>query len=311
MAKLTGVVPPVCTPLTADLEVDVDSLQRTLDHLITNGVDGVFVLGSSSEVVYLTDAQRRVVLETAVAHVAGRVPVLAGVIDTTTARVIEQARAAKEFGADAIVVTAPFYTRTSGLEIERHFRFVREAVDIDIWAYDIPVCVHSKLDRAMIMRLAADGVIVGLKDSSGDDANLRYLIQAVKGDDRFANFSILTGSELLVDTILWAGADGVVPGLGNVDPAGYVRLFKAAREGKWEEARDEQERLLALFELVNVGPEDRMSRNSSAIGAFKAGMMLQGVIDTHLTALPQVPLNDAEVAAVAGHLEAAGLEKKK
>lgn len=81
---LTGVVPPVCTPLTPDREVDVPSLRRLVDHLTGAGVDGLFVLGSTSEVAYLTDRQRRLVTETVVSHVAGGVPVLAGVIDMTT-----------------------------------------------------------------------------------------------------------------------------------------------------------------------------------------------------------------------------------
>ena len=73
-APLTGVVPPVCTPLTPDREVDVPSLTRLIDHLVDGGVHGLFVLGSSSEAAYLTDAQRRLVVETAAGHVAGRLP---------------------------------------------------------------------------------------------------------------------------------------------------------------------------------------------------------------------------------------------
>jgi 4-hydroxy-tetrahydrodipicolinate synthase len=307
MSKLTGVIPPVCTPLTTDREVDVESYKRLLDFLIEGGVDGLFILGSSSEVVYLTDAQRRTVIETAMTHVAGRVPVLAGVIDTTTPRVLEHVRVATELGVDGIVVTAPFYTRTHPIEIERHFRAIHEATPVPLWAYDIPVCVNVKLSRELVLRLAADGVIVGLKDSSGDDGNLRYLIRDIAGDARFDDFSVLTGSELLVDTGLWFGVDGVVPGLGNVDPAGYARLFAHTRAGEWEKARLEQDRLLNLFELVNVGPDDRMGRNSSAIGAFKAGLYLRGVIETPLTAMPQVPLNDEEIGAVRGYLVGAGL----
>ncbi|MHA7984632.1 dihydrodipicolinate synthase family protein [Rathayibacter sp. CAU 1779] len=308
MSKLTGVIPPVCTPLTASGEVDVASYRRLLDHLIDAGVDGLFVLGSSSEVVYLTDAQRRTVLQTAVKHVAGRVPVMAGVIDTTTPRVLEHVRVADELGADAVVATAPFYTRTHPVEIDRHFRLIHEATTTPLWAYDIPVCVHTKLPKDLVLGLAADGVIAGLKDSSGDDSNFRALVLAVAGDDRYRDFSVLTGSELLVDTALWMGADGVVPGLGNVDPAGYVRIYRAARDGDWEAARTEQERLFRLFEFVEVGTRARpMSGNSSAIGAFKAGMQLLGVIDCARTADPQVPLDDTEVETIRSYLANAGL----
>lgn len=308
MSKLTGVVPPVCTPLTADGEVDVASYRRLLDFLIEAGVNGLFILGSSSEVVYLTDAQRRTVLETATEHVAGRVPILAGVIDTTTPRVLEHARVASALGVDGLVVTAPFYTRTHQVEIERHFRAIHAAIPTPLWAYDIPVCVQNKLSRELVLRLAVDGVITGLKDSSGDDTNLRYLIMAARENPALADFSIFTGSEVMVDTAFWCGADGVVPGLANVDPDGYVRLYAHATRGEWEQARAEQERLAELYRLAGVGPEERMGRNSSAMGAFKAGQYLRGIIDNPLTAAPQVPLNDEEIAQVRRHLVATGLE---
>jgi 4-hydroxy-tetrahydrodipicolinate synthase len=88
-APLTGVVPPVCTPLTPDREVDVPSLLRLVDHLLAGGVHGLFVLGSSSEAAYLRDTQRRLVVEAVTGHVGGQVPVLAGTIDMTTPRVLD------------------------------------------------------------------------------------------------------------------------------------------------------------------------------------------------------------------------------
>lgn len=120
-APLRGVVPPVCTPLDSHGQVDTASLARLVEHLIGGGVHGLFALGSTSEVAYLTDEQRGTVLETVVNATDGRVPVLAGVIDTTTARVTEHARTAAALGADALVATAPFYTRTHPREIAAHF----------------------------------------------------------------------------------------------------------------------------------------------------------------------------------------------
>lgn len=122
---LRGVVPPVCTPLDASGEVDTASLVRHVEHLVGGGVHGLFALGSSSEVAFLTDRQRALVLETVVEAVAGRVPVLAGVIDMTTPRVLVHAEAARAAGADALVATAPFYARTHPVEIARHFRTTR------------------------------------------------------------------------------------------------------------------------------------------------------------------------------------------
>jgi 4-hydroxy-tetrahydrodipicolinate synthase len=276
-------VPPVCTPLTPDLEVDVPSLERLADHLVGAGVDGLFVLGSTSEVAFLPDAHRRTVLETVVKHVAGRVPVLGGAIDMTTLRVIEHARVAAEVGCDGVVATAPFYTRTHPAEVENHLRDIAAAVPVPVYAYDLPVSVHSKLDGAM-----------------------RALMLALR-DTGTSGFSVLTGAELTVDAAFAMGVHGVVPGLGNVDPGGYVRLHHHCRAGRWDEARTEQERLLRLFDIVNAGAPARMGRGSSALGSFKTALHLLGVIDHPTTAPPQIPLDEAETAHVRSRLTAAGL----
>ncbi|GAA2595309.1 MULTISPECIES: dihydrodipicolinate synthase family protein [Streptomyces] len=309
---LRGVVPPVCTPMDASGEVDTASLTRLVEHLVAGGVHGLFALGSSSEVAFLTDRQRAVALETVVEAVAGRVPVLAGVIDMTTPRVLAHAEAAHKAGADALVATAPFYARTHPRETAAHFRAIRSAVDLPLYAYDLPVSVHSKLSAALVRELAEDGTLAGLKDSSGDEGGLRRLLVELGGrhgraDGPAPSFSVLTGSELTVDAALLAGADGVVPGLGNVDPAGYVRLYDAVRGGDLDGAVKEQERLVELFGLVDAGPESEMGRNSSAIGAFKHALRLLGVFTHGTTAAPQIQLGEESVAHVERHLRGAGL----
>jgi 4-hydroxy-tetrahydrodipicolinate synthase len=110
-----------------------------------------------------------------------------------------------------------------------------------------------------------------------------------------------------VDSALALGADGAVPGLANVDPHGYVRLYRMCRAGDWEGARAEQERLCALFGMVRVGDPARMGGSSSALGAFKAALHLRGVIDCAVTAEPQVPLSGEETERVGKYLAAAGL----
>ncbi|WP_037675752.1 dihydrodipicolinate synthase family protein [Streptomyces griseus] len=306
-APLSGVVPPVCTPLTPDREVDVPSLLRLLDHLVGAGVHGLFVLGSSSEAAFLTDRQRVRVVEATVAHVAGRLPVLAGAIDMSTPRVLDHVASVTAAGADAVVVTAPFYARTHPAEIARHYRLIAEASPVPVVAYDIPVAVHTKLPSGVVLELAAEGVLAGLKDSSGDLAAFREVVTGVREQQGITDFSVLTGSELLVDAALALGADGAVPGLANVDPDGYVRLDRLSRAGDSDGARAEQERLCALFGLVGVGNPGRMGGSSSALGAFKAALHLRGVIDCPVTAEPQVQLSADEVAGVRTFLVAGGL----
>ncbi|MET8613455.1 MULTISPECIES: dihydrodipicolinate synthase family protein [Streptomyces] len=303
-APLTGVVPPVCTPLTPEREVDVPSLLRLVDHLVGAGVHGLFVLGSTSEAAFLTDAQRRRVVETVAGHLGGQLPVLAGAIDMTTPRVLDHVRAVTAAGAEAVVVTAPFYTRTHPSEIVHHYRRIAALSPVPVIAYDIPVAVHTKLPAELVLGLAGDGVLAGIKDSSGDLAAFRELVTGARAHP---GFGVLTGSELIADAALALGADGAVPGLANVDPHGYVRMYRQCRAGDWAGARAEQERLCALFGLTAVGDPARMGGGSSALGAFKAALHLRGVIDCPVTAEPQVPLSGEETEKVAKFLACAGL----
>lgn len=300
MTKLHGVVPPVCTPLTPEHELDVPSLERLAAFLIDAGMHGLFVTGSTGEVAYLPDETRYRALEVVAGVAAGQVPVLAGIIDTTTPRVIEHAKAAKAAGADALVATAPFYAPTHPVEFPGHFRAIRAAVDLPLVAYDIPVSVGCKLPTDVVLELAADGTITALKDSSGDLDGLRAVLEST------AELVCFSGSETLADLGLFIGAHGLVPGIGNVDPHGYLRLYEAAQRGDWAAAKTEQMRLRKLFEIIYVG-DGRMGRYSSAMGAFKEGLVARGVITGGTTSTPMIPLNDTERAAVRHHLAEAGL----
>ncbi len=308
---LRGVVPPVCTPFTPDYKVDEKSLRRLVNHLIDGGVHGLFVLGSTSEVAYLTDKNRAEVIRIAIDETAGRVPVVAGAIDMTTFRVNEHVQAAVQAGIDGIVITAPFYVRTHPEEIATHFRLVKQACgDTPLYAYDIPVAANGvKLETGTVLKLAKEGVIQGLKDSSGNDAGIRAVILGAQKLG-LKEFVVLTGSELTVDSALMAGAHGVVPGIGNVDPVGYVKIFDYVASGDLKAAHDEQERLFEMFGLVDVGAPSRMGRGSSALGAFKASLQLLGIIEDGRTAPPQIPLNSEEIAAIVPFLKNAGLSVK-
>lgn len=304
LSELHGVIPPVSTPFTEDFEVDQPSLERLVEHLLEGGVHGLFALGSTSETVFMTPQQRSQVLETITATVKGRVPILAGVIDMTTAECIAHGLEAKRFGVDGLVLTAPFYTRTSQAETLEHFRLVRKAVDLPILAYDIPVCVHTKLAHQTLVTLAREGTIAGLKDSSGNDSAFRGVLLEMQDKQ---DFRLFTGSELTVDAALLMGAHGVVPGLGNVDPHGYRRLYDLCRAGRWDQTKKEQERLFRLFAIVNACDIPGMSPGANAMGGFKTALMLRGIIQTNVVGRPQTRYDQAGVKKVQQILEQTGL----
>ena len=195
--KITGVVPPVVVPDTPDHQLDVPSFERLINYMIDAGVDGLFFLGSSGEVVFSTDERRRQIITEAIRIVDHRVPVLVGIIDTETERVLEHGKVAQELGADALVATAPFYALGGMAEVEEHFRILHEELDLPIFAYDIPVCVHTKLPWPLLVKLGREGVLAGVKDSSGDDISFRYLCQ--ENEKAGHPLSLLTGHEIVVD----------------------------------------------------------------------------------------------------------------
>lgn len=302
--KLGGLVPPVVTPLTTEGDIDTASLERLVEWLLDAGITGLFALGSSGETVYLTDQQREHVLNVIVRTTAGQVPVLAGAIEPSTARVIDRALAWQKVGADAIVATAPFYTRTHPAEIERHFRLIHSATTLPLLAYDIPVSVHVKLSTDLLLGLAADDVLAGAKDSSGDDATLR---ETIIGAQAMREFSILTGHETMVDAMMLAGVDGAVPGLANVDPHGYARLLRLCAAENWSEAKIEQDRLARLFSIVRAAPPATASGSTAGLGAFKTALAARGIISTNTMSPPMRNLDTEESIIVRKHLEQAEL----
>jgi 4-hydroxy-tetrahydrodipicolinate synthase len=305
--QFQGVIPPVITPRHADGSIDTSSLKNVTRHLIDGGVSGLFVLGSSGEVPYMTNAERELVVSTiadANASVGARaVPLIVGANEQTTNRVIEEAKKVIDLGADAIVVTSMYYAIGNAAETETHFRSIHAAVDKPIFAYDVPVRTHFKLPTDLLVRLGRDGVIAGVKDSSGDDVSFRQLLLEAKD---IPDFDIFTGHEVVVDGALLGGAQGVVPGLGNVDPAGYRRLFDAAQAGDWATAAREQDRLADLFEIV-YAPNGRVSGGAAGLGAFKTALQLMGVIESNTMSQPMLSLNDNEAAAIRTILERNGL----
>jgi 4-hydroxy-tetrahydrodipicolinate synthase len=296
--KLHGVIPPVSTPLTEDGRLDVPSFEKMLRYLIDGGVHGLFVLGSTSEFSGLSQADRFLSMETAVRVAAGRVPVIAGILETSTPRVVEQGLHARKVGVDGVVVAATYYHVISQAEVLQHFRAVKKEVGLPIVAYDIPSTVKVKLDPRTVVQLAVEGTITGLKDSSGVMDQFRQVVMDTK---HLPDFRIFTGSELLVDMVLMMGAHGVVPGIGNVVPREYVNLYEAAKRGDWAEAIRIQEKLFRFFfKLISLGPVGS-GGSASALGGFKAALKALGVLPSTRMAMPMIsygPEEEAKAAAV-------------
>lgn len=300
---LRGVVPPVVTPDLPDHTVDVPSYERLINRMLDAGVHGLFFLGSTGEVAFSSDEHREQIVREGIRIVDGRVPVLVGCIDTETDRVIEHAKHAEALGADGIVVTAPFYGLGGLTEIEDHFRIIHDEVKLPIFAYDIPVCVHAKIPWKLALKLGRDGVIAGVKDSSGDDMNFRYLVQ--ENEKAGHPLSLLTGHEIVVDGAYLSGADGSVPGLANVIPEPYVKQWDAYQAGDWERVREIQNQINEVSHIFDV--TTGVVGYAGGVGAFKTALNLMGIFDYDTMPRPVRTLKGENREAIKKVLEENGL----
>ena len=285
--KLRGVIPPLVTPLTLEGGVDVRSLSRLIGFLLESGVSGVFVLGSTGEGANLPLSLKAEVAAAAVESVGGRVPVLGGALSPSTTHAVETARMLQKAGIDAVVLTAPYYYSCTDKELEAHFKEVREAIDLPLMAYDVPAHVGLSLGLDLLFFLHEEGVIQGIKDSSGDFSRLRKLLLF-----RDPSLKVFVGTEEWADMALLAGADGVIPGLANVLPGEYLKVFDHASNHDVERARQAQERILKVLQLMDL-LEGSFTRK--ALGLFKILLWHLGVIHSYTLTAPLEPLNNSEV----------------
>lgn len=303
ISKLCGVVPPVVTPLDENKKFDRKSFENVINRLIDAGVDGLFVLGSTGAVAFLTKREREEVISAADEIISGRVPLLVGCIDTQTNRVIEHIKVCEKYNVDAVVATAPFYALDAEENVERHFRLLHEAAKLPIFAYDLPVYVHKKLDSEMLVKLGCEGVLAGVKDSSGDDVAFRYL--CMKNEENGHHLRVFTGHEIVVDGALMSGADGVVPGLANVEPNVFVVMYRAFVEGDFTEVKRTQDRAARLMRITSC--TDTPMGFGSGVGGFMTALKLMGVISTNYLPEPTISLSESEAKKVVEILKKEGV----
>ena len=288
MLTLTGVIPPFVTPLTEDEEVDTSAVTPLLEHMLAGGVHAIFILGTMGEGATLDDERRVTLASAAVKAVAGRVPVIAGVIETSTRRAVSTARALGPTGVDALVLMAPCYYRHSDqAELLAHFRTVVEATDLPAVIYDNPHTTKNALTIESVLALAEHPQVIALKDSTSDITHFAELAHRFAGGD----FALFQGDESQLDTAMLLGAHGLVVGMANLTPGVVVELYEAGRKGERHRAGELQEKLLrlqrGLYEL----------RPNGYLQGMKAALSLLGLCQPWTTA-PHLPLDDAQVERV-------------
>jgi len=224
--KLKGIIPPVVTPLLNSKNLDVAGLERLIEHLLTGGVHGLFMLGTTGEATSLSYPLRKELLKRTSELVDHRIPVVVGITDTSLEGSLEIADCAARVGLDGVVIAPPYYMPISQEEMREYLENIAPKLPLPFMMYDMPSCTKLHMSVETIRKAKELGAI-GVKDSSGDLAYSYALIQEFKDSP---DFSIITGTELFLPETILQGGHGAVAGGANLFPKLFVDLYDASVE---------------------------------------------------------------------------------
>ncbi|HZG53637.1 MAG TPA: 4-hydroxy-tetrahydrodipicolinate synthase [Pyrinomonadaceae bacterium] len=292
---LRGCATALVTPFKADGAVDEERFTALVERQIEGGVRLLVPCGTTGESATLTEEEDRLVIRLTIAAARPRgARVIAGTGSNSTAAAIEYARAARDAGADAVLVVAPFYNKPTQAGLYAHFRAVAESVaGLPVCIYNVPGRTSSNIAAATALRLAREVEnIVAVKEASGDLSQIMSILR-----DRPENFRVLSGDDALTLPMIALGADGLISVASNETPDLMARLCDLALAGDWEEARALHFRLLPLMEVNFI---------ESSPAPVKAALKLMNLLEENFR-LPLVPVGDESRARVRGVLAELGL----
>jgi 4-hydroxy-tetrahydrodipicolinate synthase len=296
---LCGIIPPLVTPLLDRDRLDYPGLERLIEHVLNGGVHGLFVLGTTGEAPSLSHRLRCELVKRACAQVAGRVPVLVGITDTSFVESTEMAEHAAAAGARAVVLAPPYYFPAGQKELAEYIEDIATALPLPLYLYNMPSHTKVNFELETIARAVQVPSIVGLKDSSGQMIYFHKLrrLAAARPD-----FALLVGPEELLAEAVLLGAHGGVCGGANLAPQLYVALFQAASRGDLDRVRALHARVIEISSTIYA-----VGRYGSAyLKGLKCALSCLGICEDYL-AEPFRRFGPAERARIETHLRDLGL----
>ena len=286
MKKLHGIVVPMVTPLTQGAEVDYPATEKLVEHLIAGGVHGIFSLGTTGEAQSLS-AQQRADFTTYVGEkIAGRVPYIVGISDTSIADSIALAKTAQAAGACGVVATPPYYFAPAQNDMVAWFTALADASPLPVYLYNMPSHVKVNIAPETAAILAKHPNIKGLKDSSHNMTYFQTLGYLTKDE---ADFVLFVGPEEQTAQAVLLGGAGGVNGGANMFPELYVKSYNAAVAGDLETVRKCQKAILHISTAIyNV---------DGYLPGLKGALELLGLCNRTL-ALPYTAMSDEKMVVL-------------
>ncbi|WP_258104703.1 dihydrodipicolinate synthase family protein [Marinoscillum sp. MHG1-6] len=271
-----GVIPPLITPLKATDSLDVEGLEKLVEHVLVAPISGVFILGTTGEFSHISIKLREEMIERVCKLVKGRTKVLVGVADTSITESVNLAQKAAECGADSVVATPPYYFAASQPELTHYFISLAKRLPLPLFLYNMPVHTKTVIDPGTVKAVAeASDNVIGLKDSS---ANMNY-IRSIQYQMRGKDFPIFCGpEEITADAVLLGGAGGVNGG-ANMFPKLYSEQYEAAANKDFERLEILRNKVLEISSMIySLGKYG----SSTYLQGLKCAVSLLGICDDYL-----------------------------
>jgi 4-hydroxy-tetrahydrodipicolinate synthase len=269
--KLHGVIPPMVTPLKSENNLDLTGLGKLVEHVISGGIHGLFLLGTTGEGPSLSAKLKYEMVERSCEFIDHRIPVLVGISDSAFSESIKLAEHCAKCGADAVVLAVPYYFPAGQAELLEYLEHLMPKIPLPLFLYNMPAMTKVDIAPETVRKAADINGIVGYKDSSGNMINFHQLIKLFKNKPEF---SIFAGAEELLGESVLFGGDGGVPGGANIWPRLFVDMYEAAQNKEMDKILKCQEKIYQLREIYSLG-----KYSSSFIKGVKCALSVMNICD--------------------------------
>jgi len=293
MTTLRGCGTALVTPFQRDGAVDVEALRKLVEWQIVEGIDFLVPCGSTGEAATLTPAERELVVRTVVETVRDRIPVMAGATHNDTRQAVEEARRMGALGVTWLLSATPYYNKPTPEGLFRHYTAIADAAPVPVCLYNVPGRTGVNMKPDTVLRLAGHPNIVGIKESSGDLAQVQHLLLG-RPDD----FAVLSGEDWMTLAVIAAGGDGLVSVAANEIPKLMSQLVRRSLRGQVADARE------ILYQVLPLLEANFIETNPAPV---KAALAALGRIED-VVRLPLVPLSDSRRPPLLAALREAGVE---
>lgn len=293
--RLRGCGTAIITPFNRDETIDEPAFRRLIEFQLAGGVDFIVACGTTGESVTLSEDEQARVVELTIAACDGRAPVVAGAGGYNTREVIEKIHRYEALGADAILSVTPYYNKPTQEGLYQHYRAIAESTRLPIILYSVQGRTAVNLEPATVARLAEIENIAGIKEASGNIAQIAEIASLVD-----ESFKLFAGDDAVVLPVAALGGVGVISVASNLAPRQVSDLCHASVEGRFDEARQLNRQLTPVFKAMFI--------ESNPI-PVKAALAMTGMIE-EVYRLPLTPMSGANRARLEQVLIEAGVLAK-